>query len=461
MFRRESKLGVKKGFQFASTTRTLPFAESHWIRKLANRSTRLSTSEHYDVLVIGRSVAGLLAASLLAKRRFRVRVYDVDTDNRVQNLPLFGMKTAPIWPKLMEELGLVHTMRTQIKGERGLGVALKDRRFILHSDRVDRGRELSECFPEDTDGLLALFEHASTQGPLLTPLLEGEVEGPPVSFGSRRKWQKQVELHQLSATQNTPAFNPEILEEFFSATLALGGQFGVSPQTATPSQWRSFWHLCHGETILNGGRERLEDILIEKLESSGGVFETRKTVHQLEVRRRKIRGAHLSGGGFVGAEHYVLAHGGSALESLVDEWTPAETRFAWMTGTMRTCQTLECAPYVGWSLAEKRSAASCLSGGEYWLATQTTTPTVQPADVFGPLLYQAKTHGEATMPSSERIDDFGLYHDGLEAPFKNSYCVGHWVMPGLGLEADGLTAWQTAQAITRSATSFWKSGPKR
>ena len=421
----------------------------------------MSTSEHYDVLVVGRSVAGLITAALLAKRRFRVRVLDVETPVASRCLPLFGMQTAPIWLKILDELGLVHTMRTQISGHRGLGVALADRRFVLHPNRAERGTELSECFPNETSGLLSLFEYASKQGPQLTPLLEGELEGPPVGFGSKRRWQKLCELHQLESESSSIDFGPEVIIEFFSAVLALGGQFGVTPSNATPSQWRSFWHLCHGESILDGGRFKLEELLIEKLESSGGVFEARKTIKELEVRRRKIRGAHLTEGGFVGADTYILAHGGSVLASLVEEHPEPERLLSWSTGRVRTSPTVDRAPHVGWSVKGAGSAASRMADGHYWLGADQTTEAFEAAHVFGPLYRDCTDTGVCPLPTDERLDQFGLYHEALNGPFKNAYGVGDWILPGLGLEADGLTAWQTANAITKAASSFWKSGPKR
>ena len=75
------------------------------------------------------------------------------------------MNTSPIWQKLVEELGLIHTMRTQLRGTRGVGIALDDRRFVLHPERGARGEELGECFPDETEGLLRLFEHAAQYGP--------------------------------------------------------------------------------------------------------------------------------------------------------------------------------------------------------------------------------------------------------------------------------------------------------
>ena len=61
---------------------------------------------------------------------------------------------------------------------------------MLHPERTARGEELGECFPDETEGLLRLFEHAAQYGPMLTPLLEGEMEGPPTRFGRKKEMEE-------------------------------------------------------------------------------------------------------------------------------------------------------------------------------------------------------------------------------------------------------------------------------
>ena len=67
----------------------------------------MSTSEHYDVVVIGRTVGGLITAALLAKRRLRVRVLNGPNESALAT-PLFGLETTPSLYGVMDELGLVH-----------------------------------------------------------------------------------------------------------------------------------------------------------------------------------------------------------------------------------------------------------------------------------------------------------------------------------------------------------------
>ena len=155
------------------------------------------------------------------------------------------------------------------------------------------------------------------------------------------------------------------------------------------------------------------------------------------------------------------AHGGSALATLVEEHPEPERVLSWSSGRVRTSPTVDRAPHVGWSVKGAGSAASRMSDGHYWLGVDKTTEALQAANIFGSLYRDCTDTGVCPLPTEERLDQFGLYHEALNGPFKNAYGVGDWVLPGLGLESDGLTAWQTANAITKAASSFWKSGPKR
>ena len=72
----------------------------------------MGTAEHYDVVIIGRDLAGLLAAALLARRGRRVRVIFPDAPpDPVPRPPLFGLQ-APVVQRGLDALGLVHATRT-------------------------------------------------------------------------------------------------------------------------------------------------------------------------------------------------------------------------------------------------------------------------------------------------------------------------------------------------------------
>ena len=118
----------------------------------------MSTSEHYDVVFLGRTTASLLTAGLLAKRRYRVRVFDVHEPEPLPSPPLFGFSTCPVLELIQEELGLRHAVRTRLSGPpRGLTVALPDRRFSLPANSAEKGEILSEVFPDQQDALIELY----------------------------------------------------------------------------------------------------------------------------------------------------------------------------------------------------------------------------------------------------------------------------------------------------------------
>ncbi|MCA9541558.1 MAG: hypothetical protein KC620_21820, partial [Myxococcales bacterium] len=131
----------------------------------------MATAEHFDVVVIGRSLAGLLTAALLARRKLRVRVIDAVDAPGPERVPLFG-DTAPLVRRVLDELGLQHTLRTRIEGAwKPVTVALPDRRFVLPALDTERGRELGEMFPDDRAALVELFERVEGYGEGLATVL--------------------------------------------------------------------------------------------------------------------------------------------------------------------------------------------------------------------------------------------------------------------------------------------------
>ena len=124
----------------------------------------MSTSEHYDVIVIGRTISSLLTATLLAKRRLRVRVLDTSFETEA-SLPLFAMQTTPLLYTVMEELGLVHDLRTRLISEpAGITLPLRTEGLPSKGPR-ERARVLGEVMPSAQEDLLALFGAIESFGP--------------------------------------------------------------------------------------------------------------------------------------------------------------------------------------------------------------------------------------------------------------------------------------------------------
>jgi hypothetical protein len=199
-------------------------------------------AEHFDALIVGRSLAALLTTALLARRRRRVRLFLPETHAALLEpwpVALLGLKASPIVRRVLDELGLSHAVRSRLGGGvPTLGVALPDRRFLLPADLRNRGVELGRAFPEHRAALLALFDRIDGYGGSLDALFDGEAPLPPVGFAERRQVRRilaGIPAGQLSREQ------PPVPAPLMSLLRALGGS-SPACRRRRPTVLRPRWH---------------------------------------------------------------------------------------------------------------------------------------------------------------------------------------------------------------------------
>ena len=95
-----------------------------------------------------------------------------------------------------------------------------------------------------------------------------------------------------------------------------------------------FWHLCHGEQILEGGQEQLESLLIERIESTGGVYEKKKKVRRLGAKKKDSGEIQLIGGDVVGADYHACQR--RARTSIGRQVVRSGTLVHWSRGALQT-----------------------------------------------------------------------------------------------------------------------------
>ncbi len=421
----------------------------------------IQTSEHYDVILVGRTTSSLAAAALLSKRRLRVRLLDVVGGVPEDPVPLFGHQSSPIVPILLEELGLKHHFRTiQEPDPCGLTVALSDRRFVFHSDVHERGEVLGAMFPEDRGSIVSLFRFIEKYGAALDPILMGDLESPPGGFRARRAWKRAMESLSMEPTQALPSdvVDSGGMVELLNALLRVAGRPAMTLGHLSLPDIRSLWHICHGMSSVRGGRSGFDDMLEQKLRSSGGTFESRRRAAGLEVKRNRVKAVLTEDGMRFGAEAVIVAGGPEGLSNMWPQAPSSET----LTGYQYACTIPPRErpanlkdPCVWYQTGERQSILVRLSGEEvlfHWWGTEEPPDPDRLAPFAqiqsGSLVpFQVAGHG--------RIDEMHLFHQHPMGLLKNVVFVGPLVMPGLGLESDFFTAWQGASWVERLVSKGW------
>ncbi|MEE2787967.1 MAG: hypothetical protein VX589_11560 [Myxococcota bacterium] len=419
----------------------------------------MGTAEHYDVIIVGRTISGLLSAALLARRRFRVRVLEGPFPEH--NQPLFALETAPALLRVLDELALVHDVRARLYAPpSAMTIALPDRRFSFEVEPQQRAREFSEMMPHSTDALLAFFEQVARVGRALDGLLSGESSIP--LDGHRA--QKAIDKHYrsgpwsdcLSMTPDWP--EDAVVAQFVRALLAVGTR-GVRGDTPfTIGALRTLWHLSHGMPSFRGGRQGLKTLLAQKLMSTGGTVEERRKVSHFEVRRNAIKAVVTTDSARFTTEAVILDGGFADLHAL---WSESEV---YPENTVRQSYSMDhdalptdlFSP-CGWLPDPGGPAYAVDATRESFHVTGPLDAGAAPLNDLLPLHDIASIgNGQPTCRPIERLDPFGLFHQGARCSLKNLIFTGEQVLPDQGLESDSWTALNAADILTEALNKRWR-----
>jgi phytoene dehydrogenase-like protein len=342
---------------------------------------------------------------------------------------------------------------------------LPDRRFPLPANSAEKGEILSEVFPDQQDALIELFEFIQNHGPRLDPILGGQLEIPAEGFRGRRAWNRALNEHDVNSI---PVLDEKLISNsavrgLISALLGIAGQDVTDTSLSTPSAIRALWHLCHGITDLQGGRQGFDQLVTEKLLTIGGTVEDRRVASELEVRRGKARAVFTEDGARFGADMVVIA-GGEPMLSLL--WNEAPRPEAMPGRTYRIPVERNQRPEglmdpCGWIPEPDANACSVRVHEdriELTLQNGAGLPNLESLMPFAGAQFGDPL--DIALPTNERVDDLGLFHHPIRTVLKNALFVGSWVMPGLGIETDCATAWHAARLVERGGPGRWRPGAR-
>ncbi len=415
--------------------------------------------EQYDVVVVGRTLAAAVCAALLARRKYRVRlVAPAKAPPLDTTAPLIGLDTAPIVRRVLDELGLLHTVRTRLEAPpRAVTVALPDRRFTLEPELPARGRVLAEAFPDEVPALLTLFDRIEGYAAPLDAVLDGGLEWPPEGFGGRRALRRA--LAGLPTRQLTDAPPPwsdaPALRGLVAALLALVGRVEDATGPMTAGGARALWHLCHGVAAVQGGEAGLTEVVVAKLGVFGGAAGPRPLAARLEGSRRRVDAVLTDDGARYGARAVVLADAAEALRplapELLGEAPPAVPGSAARIEIGAANRPPGLVDPCAWLPAGQTTGARVrVDGGGLDVAW----PIARPPDLedlvpFAPAGLDGAGARPWPAPAAD-LDPLGLARSPLRGPPKNLLRAGDLVLPGLGLEGTFLSAWLAADAAGRA-----------
>ncbi|MCX4245589.1 hypothetical protein [Paraliomyxa miuraensis] len=278
------------------------------------------TTNHYDLVVIGQDVAGLVAAALVARRNKRVLVMPHGSAEGSVRLggqllpldtaPVAHMATAPV-QRVFQELGLWQ----QIRRDQGLVEGMVH--WVLAGQRLDvqppDGRLLEETAREWPDDPVAeawslrdRWTHATDE--LLDQLLTSDNALVADGFWSRRflsRVASQLPARDVDELQPLPPEHPlravsravEPWLQHLSPT-----QLGKAASLRLAGLW------ARGPNDVPRGMPHIRKTLLQRIELHSGEVKPDLRVAELQIRRGRVVGLSLLGKrDRYGCDHVIVA----------------------------------------------------------------------------------------------------------------------------------------------------------
>lgn len=309
---------------------------------------------YYDVVVLGRSEGALVAAALLARRDFTVLLFgqgqpptDYPVGDRILRRRASTMlaATSPVWRRVLGELGKSqHFKRIEQPVAPMMQVLMPDRRLEVPPDTALFEREVQREFPEVRRLVAELYGDFARVTAAADAAFERDALWPPGTFLERRETGRMAATLPYARAEG----HADLLAEFprdhpyrriVTESVRYATDLATSPPAFAVARLHGLW--TRGPVSLPGGRQQLEDLLLDRIAANGGRHLMQETVVGLEVRRGAVAGVHVDGepspigAGFVitdmtGEELAGLAAGVGITKRALREWpriSPTTGRF--------------------------------------------------------------------------------------------------------------------------------------
>jgi phytoene dehydrogenase-like protein len=253
----------------------------------------------YDAVFLGNRLSCMLAATLLAKRGFRVLVLgqgELPPDYRSGPYTLprspfaFVPAHSPVARRIFGELAIgPHFRRRAHPCDPLFQVALPGQRIDLHASQASRDRELDREFPDVRRALEDFHRGIVAASEELDRLIERDLMWPPSRLLERREFARAASHPRFDRNGNGADPLAELPEGHpFRSIMRLPVRFsdGMDPDHGSVLRdTRLYGHWLRGVATLDGGAAELHQMLLDRLVLYGGEIRARDRAEHIVIRR--------------------------------------------------------------------------------------------------------------------------------------------------------------------------------
>lgn len=283
----------------------------------------MSTS-FYDVVVLGQDLAATVGGAVLAHRGFRVLIAGVPVEERYTIGP-YSLPRAPLafvgiegptLKRIVGELNLVQLLRRRLEPNR------PSYQLLLSDHRIDVGDDLGRELGREMPDAAAPFETAAARAAEVSAAIEGILSQdlilPPDGFWDRR------DANRVAA--RLPAPDEDLLAALpdghpLRTAYTLPARFGAAFDEVGPVSIARLGDLHRRGTFrLDGGREGLRGLLLDRLKTHSGEVRPDLVPRAILTRRGKVTGVEFEGRNeSIGCAHVLCGMGADRVAELVAE----------------------------------------------------------------------------------------------------------------------------------------------
>lgn len=286
--------------------------------------------QHYDVVVLGRSLGALTAAALLARRDFTVLLVGQGARPPAYKLGARSLRrraftllaaSSPVWLRIVAELAQSQTWKRHLTAASPmLQVLAPGLRFDLPPDTALLGRELDRELPELRRVALDLYAELAHVNAAADQAFACDAVWPPGTFWERRETGRCAALLPYARAEpdadlllNFP--RGHFYRAIVAATVDFASDLAASPPPFAVARLHGSW--TRGMYTLARGEEELDELLLAQIQAHGGLCLLDDRVASLRLRRGVAAGVVIDGSQQVTGAGFVLTdEGGEAVAVL-------------------------------------------------------------------------------------------------------------------------------------------------
>ena len=271
--------------------------------------------QHYDVVVMGRSLGSLVCASLLARRAFRVLLVCGDSspptysfEERPLSRRMFSLLVhhSPVWQRVLGELAQSQTFRRRIKPLEPMFQALLPKvRLDIPPDGNELLREIERFYPASRRDVEELYASLAQVNRLGDEIFSADLVFPPGNFWERREVSKVLKQSPIPFSwadlvgRREDGGSGSILSaehpfgELMELTIAFGRHLANPPGSFADCRLHGAW--TRGPFEATGGEASLFEFLTERVRAHGGDVWEDHAVTGIEMKRGKVASLEIDG----------------------------------------------------------------------------------------------------------------------------------------------------------------------